>query len=86
MLAGMKSFFSGAAKKKDKESKLRRRERSHTTVEDSEKLATISTDAKKLPHDFADQVLNLELKIDSGEFDIEVIDRLMQLYSVSISF
>ena len=28
-------------------------------------------------------VLDYELKIDSGQFDIATIDKLMQLYSVS---
>jgi hypothetical protein len=44
----------------------------------------ISTSAKKLPKNFANQVLDLELLIDSGNFDITVVDKLMQLYSVSI--
>ena len=42
-----------------------------------------STKAKKLPKDFANQVLEYELKIDSGRFDVATIDKLMQLYSVS---
>ena len=41
------------------------------------------TKHKKLPKNFANQVLDLELKIDSGRFDLECIDKLMQLYSVS---
>ena len=43
-----------------------------------------STKSKKLPRNFASKVLDFELKIDSGQFDIETIDQLMQLYSVSI--
>ena len=43
----------------------------------------ISTSTKKLPKNFANMVLDYELKIDSGNFDIEIIDKLMQLYSVS---
>ena len=32
---------------------------------------------KKLPKNFASKVLDLELKIDSGRFDITTIDQLM---------
>ena len=42
-----------------------------------------ATKHKKLPKNFANQVLDLELKIDSGRFDLQCIDKLMQLYSVS---
>jgi hypothetical protein len=44
---------------------------------------TISSSVKKLPKNFANKVLDYELQIDSGNFDISVIDKLMQLYSVS---
>jgi len=43
----------------------------------------MSTSTKKLPKNFANQVLDFELLIDSGNFDIVTIDKLMQLYSVS---
>ena len=43
----------------------------------------LSTKSKKLPKNFANMVLDYELKIDSGQFDIGTIDKLMQLYSVS---
>jgi hypothetical protein len=43
-----------------------------------------STKSKKLPKNFANQILDFELKIDSGSVDLETIDKLMQLYSVSI--
>ena len=43
----------------------------------------LSTKSKKLPRNFANMVLDYELKIDSGQFDIATIDKLMQLYSVS---
>ena len=46
----------------------------------------MSTKSKKLPKNFANQVLDYELKIDSGQFDIATIDKLMQLYSVSVLF
>lgn len=38
----------------------------------------------KLPKDFAEMVLTLELKLDSGNFDIDTVNELMKLYSVSI--
>ena len=41
----------------------------------------INSGEKKLPKNFANKVLDYELKIDSGRFDIETIDKLMQLYS-----
>jgi hypothetical protein len=44
----------------------------------------MSTKSKKLPKNFANMVLDYELKIDSGQFDIGTIDKLMQLYSVSV--
>lgn len=43
----------------------------------------ISTRSKKLPKNFANMVLDYELRIDSGLVDIETVDKLMQLYSVS---
>jgi len=46
-------------------------------------LKVMSTKSKKLPKNFANLVLDYELQIDSGQFDIETVDKLMQLYSVS---
>jgi hypothetical protein len=43
----------------------------------------ISTSCKKLPKNFAKQVLDLELLIDSGHVDLRSVDKLMQLYGVS---
>jgi hypothetical protein len=37
----------------------------------------ISTSSKKLPKNFASRILDYELLIDSGNFDIETIDKLM---------
>ena len=39
-----------------------------------------------MPLNFANEILDLELQIDSGRFDIECIDKLMSLYSVSTKF
>ena len=39
--------------------------------------------SKKLPKNFANEVLDLELKVDTGNATIEMVDRLMQLYGVS---
>ena len=41
---------------------------------------------KKLPRNFANKVLDYELKIDSGRFDINTIDKLMQLYSQAVEY
>jgi hypothetical protein len=49
-------------------------------------LKVMSTKSKKLPKNFANLVLDYELQIDSGQFDIETVDKLMQLYSVSKRF
>jgi len=38
---------------------------------------------KRLPKNFSNTILDLELKIDSGNFDIECINKLMSLYRVS---
>lgn len=46
----------------------------------------ISTSTKKLPKNFAQKVLDYELLIDSGKFDIEIIDKLMQLYSQAVEY
>lgn len=43
----------------------------------------MSSSSKKLPKNFANMILDYEMQIDSGTFDIEIIDKLMQLYSVS---
>ena len=45
----------------------------------------VSSSAKKLPRNFASKVLDYELMIDSGNFDIHIVDSLMQLYSVSVT-
>ena len=43
----------------------------------------MSTETVKLPKNFAANVLDLELLIDSGNFDLDTINELMQYYSVS---
>jgi hypothetical protein len=43
----------------------------------------ISSQSKKLPKNFASLILDLELKIDGGNCDIDTVNELMQLYSVS---
>jgi len=42
--------------------------------------------SKKLPKNFANLVLDKELIIDSGTFDIDTVNSLMELYSVSNIF
>jgi hypothetical protein len=39
----------------------------------------------KLPENFADSVLELEIKLDSEECDLPAIQRLNELYRVSIN-
>ena len=51
-----------------------------------ERLNPINSGEKKLPKNFANKVLDYELKIDSGRFDIETIDKLMQLYSQAVEY
>lgn len=41
---------------------------------------------RKLPKNFANKVLDFELKIDAGKFDLETIDKLMQLYSQAVEY
>ena len=60
-----KGLFSGM-KSFFKISKKEEKERKH-----------FSTSSKKLPKNFANQVLDYELKIDSGQLDIENVDKLM---------
>lgn len=49
-------------------------------------MAPVASTEKKLPKNFANKVLDYELKIDSGRFDIETIDKLMQLYSQAVEY
>ena len=39
-----------------------------------------------MPKNFAEQVLNLELLLDSGNFDINTINELMQLYTNAVEY
>ena len=48
--------------------------------------AKLSSTPQKLPTDFADQVLDHELLIDKGEFDIDTINSLMILYSQAVEY
>ena len=38
---------------------------------------------KKLPENFAENVLELEMQVDQGGFNITTVDGLIYLYSVS---
>jgi hypothetical protein len=46
----------------------------------------LSTKAIKLPKNFANLVLDEELKIDSGCFNIDTINTLLQLYSKAVEY
>ena len=37
---------------------------------------------KQLPKNFAEDLLNLEMEIESQNVDIEIVTRLLQLYAV----
>ena len=45
-----------------------------------------SLKAKALPPDFAEHVLNLELGIDQGNFNMDTINELLLLYSQAVEF
>ena len=45
-----------------------------------------SSKTKKLPKDFANMVLDKEMKIDSGMFDIDTVNSLMGLYSQAVEY
>jgi hypothetical protein len=53
---------------------------------EQKKMKKISCDVVKLPKNFAEQVLNLELLLDSGNFDINTINELMQLYTNAVEY
>ena len=46
----------------------------------------MSTETIKLPKNFAQLVLDLELLVDSGNFDINTVNQLMQLYSQAVEY
>ena len=50
------------------------------------KRKTTTLKAKSLPPDFADKVLTIELKIDTGDFNMNDIETLMNLYSQAVEF
>lgn len=43
-------------------------------------------DAKKLPPNFAENVLDYELKIDQGKLSIDTINELILLYSQAVEY
>lgn len=47
---------------------------------------TFTLKSKQLPADFANQVLNLELQIDHGDFTMVTINDLMLLYSQAVEY
>lgn len=46
----------------------------------------LSSEVVKLPKNFAELVLDLELLVDSGNFDIDTVNDLMQLYSQAVEY
>lgn len=75
----VKAIAGKEPKKEEKKSHIPREEE----LTPDGKLKVSKT--RKLPKNFAQKVLDLELKLDSGRFDLVSIDKLMQLYSVSIT-
>lgn len=49
---------------------------------DSKPEANAQKEAKKLPENFAEQVLDCELEIEKEEVKIEVVKKLIDLYQV----
>ncbi len=41
---------------------------------------------KKLPPDFAENVLEKELQIDQGRFSIDTVNELILLYSLAVEY
>ena len=59
---------------------------SFLSKKDKKKVKEASAKSKKLSKNFADNVLDLELKLDSGNFDIHTVNSLMQLYSQAVEY
>lgn len=95
LISGMKGFFKFSKPKEDEpDSVLRSKPRAMKRLDETppsaktqgRQLNPINSGEKKLPKNFANKVLDYELKIDSGRFDIETIDKLMQLYSQAVEY
>lgn len=41
---------------------------------------------KKLPHNFAHDLFNLEMDIESPEVDMQLVNKLLQLYATAIEY
>lgn len=78
---GFFGMFKRNKKKKDTPDEEISRKESFIVIE-----SVTTKDGKSLPSNFADKVLDLELKVDSGKFDIDTIDTLTQLYSSAVEF
>lgn len=78
LFSGVKSFFTKGKKNGDKNGKGRGRAQTELDfVPPKFEQEPEHMNKKKLPKNFADRVLDLELKIDGGNFDIKHIDKLM---------
>lgn len=95
LISGVKGFFKFSRPKDDEvDSSLRSKPRAMKRLDEtpsspkaqSKSMNPINSGEKKLPKNFANKVLDYELKIDSGRFDIETIDKLMQLYSQAVEY
>ena len=87
LFAGVKSFFTKGKKNADKNAKGRGRAQTELDfIPPKFEQQEDQMPKKKLPKNFAERVLDLELKIDGGNFDIKNIDKLMQLYSMAVEY
>ena len=81
-------------KKASDYTKRRGSKRSTTTKKSSNKSSSdqrrrttsYAVQAKKLPPNFAESVLDHELKVDQGRFTIETINDLILLYSQAVEY
>jgi hypothetical protein len=46
----------------------------------------LSVRKKRLPRDFSDQVIDLELDIDRGTFTIDTVNQLISLYQLAVEY
>jgi len=86
-VSGVKSFFTFSNNEKNKKASqhLQMNQRHSDQISTPSRRRTpqhkevnfINSREKKLPKNFAHKILDYELKIDSGRFDLETIDKLM---------
>ena len=88
---GISKFVAHSSSSSDKMKKKKDKKATPEEVIDRKESFIViesvtNKDGKALPANFADKVLDLELKVDSGKFNIDTIDALTQLYSSAVEF